>query len=284
MGPQPLYQALTLLDPVAFERVTRDEIKQWHQETIVQTGTTIAVTGAISLKDAGKAVDRILANLPVGLEKPAPNAQANFKPRTVLFHLPDAEKTTIGLIGQLPPTSEGDDLVDLLALQYFGQAGSGPLFDAVRTKLRASYRIEAGYTNFSREVRVMYLTGEVEAAKLANVRDVVLEVYEAYRTNPDLTNLDDLRRNLANGTRKNVGFVDTAARTILEFALDNRDPSVTPKLAEELEGIKATDVVERLAKSFPPADQLIVLAASPDATALPGACVITTIDQVTDCP
>lgn len=284
LGETPLNNFLSLPNLAAIEDVDVDELRLWHAETIVQKGVTISVTGAISRDDAGKAVDQLLGGLPEGQAQATPNVDTNFAPKIVLLHLPDAAKTTLGLMGQLPPTSEGGDLTDLLALSFFGRSGSGPLFDAVRTDLRASYGFQAGFTNYDRATRFMFIAGEVETSKLDEAADLIRSTYETYRTAPELTGFDDMRRGMAGGTKKNVLYVDVAARTMLELALDGRDPSDAPRLGELLESVTAQDVQERLASVFPSGNNLIVVAASPDVSALPGACVITEIEQVAQCP
>lgn len=284
LGEIPLKDFLSLPDLTAIEDTSVDDLRRWHAETIVQNGAIISVAGAISRDDAGKAVDQLLAGLPEGQAQVAPNIDTNFEPKTVLLHLPDAEKTTLGFMGQLPPTAEGGDLTDLLALSFFERSGSGPLFAAVRTNLRASYGFQAGYTNYDRATRIMFIAGEVETEKLAEAVSLIRMTYESYRTAPDLTGFDDLRRGIVEGTAQNVLYVDVAARTMLELALDGRDPSDAPRLGELLESVTAQDVQERLASVFPSGDDLIVVAASPDASALPGACVITKIEQVAQCP
>ncbi len=270
LGETPLNDFLSLPNLPAITDATIDDLRRWHAETIVQNGVTISVTGAISRDDAGKAVDQLLVGLPEGQAQTAPSVDTNFEGKTVLLHLPDAEKTTLGIMGQLPPTAEGGDLTDLLALSFFGRSGSGPLFDAVRTDLRASYGFQAGFTNYDRTTRIMFITGEVETEKLAEAADLVRTTYESFRTVPDLTGLDDLHRGMAERAAKNVRYVDVVARTLLELALDARDPSDAPRLGELLESVTAQDVQERLASVFPSGANLIVVAASPDASALPG--------------
>ena len=284
LGETPLNHFLGLPNLAEIADVREHDLRRWHAQTIVQNGVTISVTGAISREDAGKAVDQLLSNLPDGQTHAAPNVNVNFAPKFVLLHLPDAEKTTLGLLGQLPPTSEGGDLADLLALSFFGRSGSGPLFDAVRTDLRASYGFQAGSSNFDRANRIMFIAGEVETSKLAEAADLVRTTYEAFRIAPDLTGFDVLRQGMAEGTAKNVQYVDVVARSMLELALDARDPSDAPRLGELLESTTARELQERLATAFPSGDNLIVIAASPDASALPGACVITNIEQVSQCP
>ncbi|MGH1412633.1 MAG: M16 family metallopeptidase [Pelagimonas sp.] len=281
-GPLNNYLSLPNLDDI--NAVSVDDLRRWHAETVVQDAAAIAVTGAISREDAGKVIDQLVSSLQADQPKSVPDVDANFAPKTILLHLPEAEKTTLGLLGQLPSTSQGGDLVDLLALGFFERSGSGPLFDAVRTDLRASYGFQAGYSNYDRANRVMFVAGEVETAKLAQATDVIRTTYESYRTAPDFTGFDEFRRGIAGGFRKNVLYVDVAARTILEFALDARDPSGAPDLGDYLDSITAQTVQERLASVYPSGDDLIVVAASPDASALPGACVVTAIEQVAQCP
>jgi hypothetical protein len=83
---------------------------------------------------------------------------------------------------------------------------------------------------------------------------------------------------------QNVLFVDVAARTILQLALDQQDTSIAPRLGAEIDAVLAKDVSERLSTVYPTTDRMVIVAASPDANALPDACVITQIEQVVQCP
>jgi len=281
----PLNNFMSLPELSKISDVDENDLRRWHAETIVQAGVTVSVTGAISRKDAGKAIDRLLSGLPAGQSVTAASSQpVDFSPRIILVHLPDAEKSTLGFVGQMPPTEEGGDLTDLLALNFFARSGSGPLFNAVRTRLRASYGFQAGLTNYDRATGILYIGGEVETSKLAEVSETVLKTYSDFRTSPDLTGFDNLRHAMAEGSAKNVKYVDIAARSILELALDNREPSDAPRIGELLKAIQARDVEARMANVFPSADSLIIVAASPDANALPGACVVTEFKDAAQCP
>ncbi|MEK9642885.1 MAG: hypothetical protein VW122_09975 [Paracoccaceae bacterium] len=97
------------------------------------------MTGAISREDAGRLIDQLLRNLPKGEQMQSPAAKVDFSPGKLSSHAPEAEKTTLALIGALPPTSDGKGAQDFFALSYFSQAGDKPLFEAKRTQLRASY-------------------------------------------------------------------------------------------------------------------------------------------------
>jgi len=281
-GDEPLLNYLSLPDTEDITNVTPDMVRAWHSETLTQDVPVIVVTGAINASDAGQAVDTMLGQLPERAEPEPQNAIANFAQRTILLHLPDAEKSTMGFIGQLPPTSEGGDLVDLIAVQMLSSA-EGPLFNAVRTEMRATYGLQAAYANFDRATRILVISGEIETEKLAQAHEVILKTYKDFRSDPKLDGLGSIRDSLADGTDQNVSYVDAAARTIRELALDGQDPKITPKLGDAIRAISPEDVQQRLLQAFPEADDLIVVVASPDANALPGACVITAVSQVTSC-
>ena len=243
----------------------------------------IVVTGAISRRDAARVIDQLMSNLPQGVEQQTYEQQATFESKKILLHVPDAEKTTLSFIGQLPPSAEDGYLTDLLALNYFSKA-NGPLFDAVRTELRASYGFQSSFTNYNRSTRLLFIAGEIETAKLSDATNLILDVYDTYKHSPDLSNFTDLKQIIADGTKENVRYVDVAARTILELVLDKRSPNEAPKLGETIEAILAKDVAARMSAKFPDANTLLVVAASYDVNALPGACVVTEIKQVAECP
>ena len=159
LGDQPITRFLNLPDLEVIDDVTLTQVQDWHQINLTQAPSAVAVSGAIDETKAGEAIDALLAHLPIGGAVQAPETQANFIPRTVLFHAADAEKTTMALLGQLPPTSEGSDIYDLMALSVFGRP-DGPLFEAVRTNLGATYGIQPVYTNYDRATRLLTITGE----------------------------------------------------------------------------------------------------------------------------
>lgn len=284
LGAGPLNDFLGLYDRSQVDQVEVADLRLWHKQTLVRRGAHIVVTGAITPSQAGKAVDRLLGGLPDHQAVPAPTITTDFSPRTILLHLPDAPKTTLGFLGPLPPTSDGGDLTDLLGIHVFGRADGGPLFDVVRTELRASYGFQVGFTNYDRATRVMFITGEVETTKLALAADQVRAAYGRFLTDTEFDGFDDLRGHMTQATARNMSMVDVAARTMLELLLDQRDPAEALGLADQIASISKQDLSARLRDGFPAAKDLIVIAVSPDASALPGACVITQVEQAARCP
>ena len=184
----------------------------------------------MSRQAAGSSVDTLLFDLPKGRVSPPHDLNVTIKPQNVFLHVSETEKTTIGILGRLPPTSQGNDLTDLLALSHFSLNGSGTLFSALRSEQRLGYGFQAGFFDYNRKNRLLIITGAVAADQAADVAADIAEIYEEYRLNPNFETLPDLQNGMVNQTQKNVGYVNIAARTILQLALDKRDPKIAPKL------------------------------------------------------
>ena len=282
-GDSPLYHFLTLPDLALIDDVSVDILRQWHEQTFTQSGLTIVVTGAISRQAAGSSLDTLLFDLPKERVFPPYDVNVTIKPQNVFLHVSEAEKTTIGILGRLPPTSQGNDLTDLLALSHFSQNGSGPLFSALRTEQRVSYGFQAGFFDYNRKNRRLIITGAVAADQAADVAADIAEIYEEYRLNPNFETLPDLQNGMVNQTQKNVGYVKIAARTPLQLALDKRDPKIAPKLHNELKKLYTQVLKSRMKTIFPPKSELAMFAAGPSKMSWSDACVISKIEALDEC-
>ena len=192
------------------------------------------------------------------------------------MHVPEAQKTTIGILGRLAPSSQGNNLTDLLALSHFSQNGSGALFSALRTEQHVSYGFQAGFFDYNRKNRLLIITGVVVADQAADVAADIAEIHEEYRLDPNFETLPDLQNGMVNQTQKNVGYVNVAARTILQLTLDKRDPKIAPKLHTQ-------DLKSRMKTIFPPKSELAIFAAGPSKMGWSDACVISKIEALDEC-
>ena len=199
------------------------------------------------------------------------------------MHVPEAQKTTIGILGRLAPSSQGNNLTDLLALSHFSQNGSGALFSALRTEQRVSYGLQAGFFDYNRKNRLLIITGVVVADQAADVAADIAEIHEEYRLDPNFETLPDLQNGMVNQTQKNVGYVNIAAQTILELAVDKRDPKIALKLHNKLAKLHSQDLKSRMKTVFPPKSELAVFAAGPSKKGWSDACVISKIEALDEC-
>ncbi len=282
LGDQPLNNFLSLLEPNAIEQVTAADVRTWYDANLNDTPLVITVVGNTSEADAGNMVDTLLAQLAPGRPYEAPATKADFQPRTVLFHDPDAPTTTMALLGQLPPIQDRTDIYDLLGLSVLGHS-DGPLFETVRTNLGASYGLQPFYANYDQATRLMFITGEVETAKLAEAIELSLDAYETFRTAPDLSALEAVRGTIVDDLRDNLRDPTVVANVIVDLLVSGQDPDRAVDFATFVNGIGEEDLRIHLSETYPAADDLMVFAVSADADALPGACIITEVVQVVDC-
>lgn len=283
-GAQPLRNALSLDEPGVFDDLTREDVVTWHAETFTRTPDAIVVAGGIGAADAGAALDALLAGLPGASRNVTRDAALDYAARRILLHVPEAQTTTLTFIAPLPPTQEGGELEDLILIHALGGDDQSVLFKAVRTELRASYGFGAGWANYTREHRVLFLTGEVETAKLADVEHVVREAYAAFRQSGPSGELAERKAPLAANFDELPDFVVDQARSELQSALDGLEAGISLRLGDELGSVTDSTLMDRLSSAFPEAEDFILIAVSPDPDALPDACVIRTPSDAADCP
>ena len=262
----------------------RADVAAWHSRTITRTPDAIVVAGGIDASEAGMALDGLFEGLPEASDIVAQKATAAFTPRRILLHIPDAEVTTLAFVAPLPPTRKGGELEDLILVDALGGGNQGALFEAIRTGLRATYAFGAGIGNYSREHRILFMTGAIEAEKLSEAEQVVRETYAAFRQVGPKQDLADLKAPLETSFSQLSDFVLDQARSELQAALDGFDPGSSLSLSDELADVTLSHVVKRLDEGFPDPDSFLVIAVSADADALPGACIINNPREAADCP
>ena len=284
LGDTPLRRALSLDPPEMITKATRDEVLAWHRQTVVRTGAKVVIAGTLTADAAGKAVDRLLSGLPQAAGSNLPKPAANFAPRRILLHIPQAQTSTLVFIGPLPPTRDGGEYEDVLLATALGGDDKSVLFDAVRTGLRASYGFGAGLDGYTRDLRVLVLTGEVETAKLPEAEGIVRQAYANFLKSPRMGDLAARKSPFEASGKEAAKDPMAASFSALMALLDGQNPDIALTLPSLLEKVTDATVQSRAASAFPAADQLIVLAVSPDAAALPGACVITSAAEAASCP
>lgn len=283
LGDQPLRQAIGLNQPDPFATLTRSDIVAWHAQGLTRDPAAVVIAGGIAADQAGAALDDLLAGL---MPRSAPvnrAATADFRPRRILLHRPEATVTTLALIAPLPATAAGSEMEDLVIAQTLGGDDQSILFTAMRTDLRASYGFEAGFANYSRAHRFLYIAGEVETGMLAQAETALRAAYADLRRDGPAGPLDQRKAALRPLFADLADFVIDQARSELQSQLDGFAPGRSLGLVEELDAVTQASVMARLQADYPASEALIVVAVSADADALPGACVITAPRQAAVC-
>jgi zinc protease len=283
LGDTPLRRALSGHVPEMYSKATREEVLEWHRTTLVRDGADIVIAGAINADVAGKTVDTLFSRLPEGKSVAPISPKADFAPRRILLHVPEAQTSTLEFFGPLPPTRMGGEFEDLLLVFMLGGNDNSVLFDAVRTGLRASYGFGAGIDGYSRDLRFLFLAGDVETSKLAEAETIVRAAYAEFLKAPQLGDLAARKVSLETKIEQNMRDPIAASWALLMGLLDGQDPDATLRFSALLEEVTDATLHSRASSAFPSAEDLIVLAVSPDATALPDACVIKTPPEAVNC-
>ncbi|AQU81341.1 MULTISPECIES: M16 family metallopeptidase [unclassified Halomonas] len=282
-GEQPLRNALSLHDLNALDALTRDDIVAWHAETFTRSPEAVTVAGAIDAEAAGAALDALFEGLPEQTREVQQNVSVDFTPRRILLHMPEAEVSTLVFVASLPPTRKGSEFEDVILAHALGGDDQSILFEAVRNQLRASYAFGAGMDNYTREYRVLIMAGEIDTSKVAEAERVVGEAYTRFQKTGPEGDLADRKAPLERYLAEVTDFVVEQASNELQSALDGYEPGHTRQMTNQLEEITASSLNERLGTVFPNEEEFIVIAVSPEADALPAACVIAVPREAADC-
>lgn len=283
LGDTPLRRSLSVDPPEQISAVTRADVERWHRQTMLRNTAKIAIAGPVSTKEAGRAIDALFAGLPEGKTPGIVPPKANFAPRRILLHVPDANVSSLTFVAPLPPTRDGGEFEDLIIITALGGGDQSILFDSVRTRLRASYGFEAGAGVYSQDLRFLTMSGQVETAKVGEAESVVREAYTDFRKSGPSGDLRERKVPFATAAENNKSNPSTNALDAVISMLDGKDPANAIRLKNRLDKVTEESVKARLDKIYPSPDSFVVLAVSPDANALPGACVIKTAAEAVDC-
>ena len=282
LGDHPLRAMLSLDDAEAFANLSLEDLRAWHSATVTAQPEAVVITGDITPEQAGAGLDALLAGLPEG-ESQMRKIVLDYHPRQILLHLPDSEDAHLTFIAPLPATRLGGDLEDLILATALGGGEDSVLFASVRDGLRASYSFNAGLGNYTRENRFLFMTGALEAAKLADAVDVVRDAYAGFRIAGPDGDIKDRVAPLRESFEQTRNYVMNQGHMELETTLDAFATGHSLTMLEMLNSLTATDLRNRLQGHWPQVQDFVIMAVSPDADALPGACVITRPEDAKDC-
>jgi len=131
---------------------------------------------------------------------------------------------------------------------------------------------------------VLIMAGEVDAEKLIEVRDAVIQTYDNFLSEGIIdAELTPLKGVFGSNISQAIQDPTAIAGLIHQQVLNEQPVARALNIADEIQEMSAAAINDRLANHYPSSDELIVVAVSSDKDALPGACVITAMKQVDEC-
>ena len=290
LGDSRLNDSLTVRPASLIDDVTADDIRTWHAETFTTTDITIVAAGPIEPVSVGDAIDQLLDGLPASPKQDETSAAEDNPPptplgKTILLHKPDAQKTLIRVAGLLPPAKERDYAYDLFAEIVLGKTKQSRLFDAVRTKLRASYVVDAGVDNYDRKTRLIFLDAELEGRQIGDVQAAFRDAYEGLRTSgitgDEFARVKDL---LVAHFQEIEKEPESMAGLLMGFLLTD-DPASEriAEIPEMIEALTLDEINAAIRRRLPAFDDMIRVITASDDQALNTDCVIASVPDVDRC-
>ncbi len=282
-GAGPVRRAMIGEAPETTMAMTLEDVIAWHGTVFTRNPTQVVVAGGLDSAEAGKVVDGLFAGLPDRNAAPiAIPTSGSQLPRRILFHSPDAKTSRLIIAGPLPPLNAGLRPEDEIILDALANKG-GVLFTAARTDLHAAYDLSWTEEFPTLDVRYFRIEAEIETAKLAAAETALRQSYAQFYAQASPLRLEEAKARFLRDLRQKESDPAGAASQAF-FALTTlRQPTMLSDPDGFLADITQDSVAQRLHEDFPSPSQLTVIAISPDAHALPGACVITAPEQAVNC-
>ena len=276
LGDVPMRRALVGESSDRILGISVADLERWHGSVFRRSGLFVSIAGDIDDTSAGEAVDELLSNLPDGGRLLHDGLAPNATPRLILLHSPEAKKSVLAFFGPRPPlTSKAEDRL----IQDAINDSDGGLFTALRSQLGATYSISMDYIDFGAAHRFIWISGEIETAKLALAELAFRTAYRTFRRN-GVSTLDDRKSWLIRSYDHDLSSTDDSVYQMT--VVHDYGGSGADTFGDLVARVTGADVARRLA-SYPKASEFLVVAVSPDVHALPGACVITKPEQAVNC-
>jgi len=159
------------------------------------------------------------------------------------------------------------------------------LFDAIRTKLRASYSPGAGIHGYGKDIRIIYLHSEADEQRLEEVYGAFHETYETLR-NDGMTSeeLERVKEDLVAIYVESRKRPEEMAPLLVDFLVyDNPLIDRFGEIPEMIEAITLDEVNTALRERLPAFDNMVRIVTTSKDDAVEADCVITSVAEIDRC-
>lgn len=249
-----------------------------------QRPAMVVVAGPALDKTLRQSVETAVANLPEpgpDMQRPVPNLPIRAHRILVVDEtLVEPEMMLVAQTG-----GRGDKMrvgLDMLR-RVMGAGLASRLSLAIRRELRASYDVSANSVGVPAGNQLFTIRGAIKPELLGKAIARALQVYDDVRRNG--ITVEEGRRaqiQMFNGYRAAEANDSTAMAKRLTDALTGAIKTGEDPLSEIARKLQPRDLTKVFAL-LPAPDDLLIIVQSPDANALPGACVVHRIAMIEDC-
>ena len=284
LGDHP-YNRFWSQKPVSgIEAIDLNDVKKWHQQSMTLGDIVITAAGGASPQMLSAHIDTVLRDMPKGTPTPPIAFEGPKVPgKTIVLHQPDAALSMVLLVGNLNKRAGESTVATNLGIGVLGLGKQSRLFKTVRTGLRAAYGFSANRLQLPRGYELIEISGEVETAKVAQALTGVRDTYEEFR-NKGIGRVEFpiARRFYQRRLTEEFQKPESVAWLVMQGELYEGVNNI-PALQSDLQQADRGEVNAKINQILPAFDELLTVVVSPDVDVVPGACVITRIENWTQC-
>lgn len=240
--------------------ITLDDLKQWHEKTIVPNNMIIGVEGDFDAAKMEKALRDAFENLPRGTAWPKPVGEFPGPKRgTYVVDKTDVNQSNVYIVG-LGTLRSNPDYIALSVMNEIFSGGFGSrLFQDVRTKLGLAYSVGGGYGADYDHPGMFRVVAGTKSETTVKAAQAMMDQIEELKTKPFTE--DELKRAKDQVLNSFIFTYDTkekvlAAATRLEFYGYPAD--FLTRYHDGVEHVTTADL-ERVAKKYIDTSKLAVL-------------------------
>jgi zinc protease len=240
--------------------VTLDDLKQWHDKTVVPNNMIIGVEGDFDSATMEKALRDAFETLPRGTAWPKPSGEfPGPKHGTYVVDKTDVNQSNVYIVG-LGTMRNNPDYFALSVMNEIFSGGFGSrLFQEVRTKLGLAYSVGGGYGADYDHPGMFHVAAGTKSETTVKAAKAMMDQIEALKTKPFTE--DELKRAKDEVLNSFIFRYDTkekvlAEATKLEFYGYPAD--YLERYHDAVEHVTTADL-ERVAKKYIDTSKLAVL-------------------------
>jgi zinc protease len=257
-GPTSPYARQT--EYATVEAVSLDDLKQWHDRTVIPNGIIVSVEGDFD----GAAMEAKLRNVFEPLPRGAAVAPAKVdfpdpRPGNYLVNKPDVDQSTIFIVGLGTERSNPDYYALSIMNEVFSGGFGSRVFQYVRTKLGLAYEVDGAFSAGYDHPGVFYTVAATKSASTLPATQAMLEEIGRLKTKPptpeELQNAKDQELNSF------IFNYDTPEKTLNEqvlLAFYGYPPDFLEKYKDGINKVTSTDV-SRVANKYIDVSKLAIV-------------------------
>jgi zinc protease len=277
-GPTNPYARLSQYATV--EAVTLDDLKAWHDRTVVPNGMLIGVSGDFDSAQMEAKLRAVFDPLPRG--QVLGSAKADFPgptPGVYFVDKPDVDQSNVFIVG-LGTQQDNPDFYALSIMNEVFSGGFGSrVFQYVRTKLGLAYEVDGNFSAAYDHPGIFYSVAATKSVSTVPATQAVLEEIGRLKTKPptpeELHNAKDQELNSF------IFNYDTPEKTLNEqvtLAFYKYPADFLEKYKDGIEKVSAADVT-RVANKYIDVSKLAILVVGNKSEIQPP---LSTLGKVTD--